>query len=112
MSDPVHLEPHTFVILRRPDDAPELPQAELDLLQQGHLAHLSDLRDRGILLAAGPLADQPDESLRGFCIYATDRAETQRLADADPSVRAGRLVADVMTWRTLPGELVLGREDR
>ena len=55
------------------------------------------------MLVAGPFSDQPDERLRGFCLFATGLDETRRLVEADPSVAAGRLEADVMVWSTRPG---------
>ena len=62
-------------------------------LQQGHL------------VVAGPFSDQPDETLRGFCLYRTDLEETRRLAESDPSVQAGRMAVDVMGWWTKRGSL-------
>jgi uncharacterized protein YciI len=102
----VELERYSFVLLRRPDDAPELPQTELEALQEAHLAHLAELGRQGVLAAAGPFADQEDESWRGFCLYRAGLEETRALAEADPSVRAGRLAVDVLTWWTLPGSIV------
>jgi hypothetical protein len=58
-----------------------------------------------VLLLAGPFADQPDESLRGLCVFTTSIAETRALMSEDPAVVAGRLVADVMSWWTLRGSL-------
>jgi hypothetical protein len=43
--------------------------------------------------------------LRGFCLYRTDVEETRRLAESDPSVQAGRMAVDVMTWWTKRGSL-------
>jgi hypothetical protein len=48
------------------------------------------MRERGALLVAGPFREQPDETLRGFCIYGTSLVETRKLVAADPSIRAGR----------------------
>ena len=106
MSRPAEPERYTFVLLRRPENAPELPAAELDALQERHLAHLAALRAQGVLVAAGPFTDQADVSCRGFCLFRTGLEETRALAEADPSVRAGRLAVDVMTWWTPPGAIV------
>jgi uncharacterized protein YciI len=102
----MELESYTFVLLRRPDDAPDFPEEELDQLQEQHLAHLDAMRARGVLLAAGPFGDQPDESWRGLCLYRTSIEETRALAEQDPSVRAGRLAVDVFTWCTKKGAVV------
>ena len=99
----MELESYTFGLLRRPPDAPDLPEEELDELQRRHLDHLDDLRRRGVLAVAGPFGDQPDESWRGFCLYRVGIEEARALAEQDPSVQAGRLAVDVMTWFTLRG---------
>jgi hypothetical protein len=101
----VELGRYTFVLLRRPADAPDYPQERLDEIQEQHLGHLQELRERGVLLLSGPFGDQPDESLRGLCVLTTGLDETRELMAHDPAVVAGRLVTDVMTWWTLPGSL-------
>jgi uncharacterized protein len=88
----------TLVILRRPGDAPDMSDAELDDLQTRHLAYRGDLRRQGLLVVNGPCSQQSDESIRGMSIFAGDPAEAARLSDGDPSVVAGRLTYDVMEW--------------
>ncbi|WP_395244163.1 YciI family protein [Agromyces sp. MMS24-K17] len=95
----------TVVVLRRPADAPDLPEDELDALQARHLAYRAELRRRGILVANGPFLEQSDESYRGLSVFACDPAEAARLSAADPSVVAGRLAYDVMEWWTAAGSL-------
>lgn len=101
----MELETYTFVLLRRGPRALDLDDAEVTRLQAAHLEHLDALRERGALLVAGPFDDQPDPTLRGFCLYSTGLEETRALAEADPSVQAGRLAVDVMTWSTERGAL-------
>jgi uncharacterized protein len=101
----MQLERYTFVLLRRPADAPDLPDKRLEEIQEQHLAHLGALKQRGVLLLAGPFDDQPDEALRGLCIFETDLDETRVIMAEDPAVLAGRLTVDVMTWWTMPGSL-------
>jgi uncharacterized protein YciI len=88
----------TFVILRRPETAPEMSEEALDELQARHLAYRSDLRRRGVLVVNGPCGEQTDESIRGMSIFACDPVEAARLSDGDPSVAAGRLTYDVLEW--------------
>lgn len=99
----MELESYTFVLLRRPPDAPDPPEEELDVLQERHLAYLDELHARGTLAVAGPFTDQPDEAWRGFCLYRVGIDEARTLAEADPAVQAGRLAVDVMTWLTRRG---------
>ena len=89
---------YTLVLLRRPDEAPEMPKHELDALQSRHLAYRAKLRKDGVLVANGPLAEQSDPSLRGLSILSCDLDEARRLSELDPSVQAGRLTYDVFEW--------------
>jgi uncharacterized protein YciI len=97
------------VLLKRPADAPELAEEELDRMQQQHLAHLAAMAAAGKLVAAGPFSDQSDESLRGLCFYATTVEEARELANRDPAVAARRLEVDVMTWSTPKGSVSFHR---
>ena len=103
---------YTVVILRRPVDAPELPDEELDVLQARHLAYRAELRRQGVVVANGPFDAQTDPSYRGLSIFACDLAEAARLSDADPSVVAGRLGYDVMEWWVRAGSLAFPLSDR
>ena len=96
---------YTVVVLRRPPDAPEMSDEELDALQARHLAYRADLRRQGVLVANGPLSEQTDVTMRGLSIYACDLAEAVRLSDGDPSVQAGRLAYDLMAWWVAAGTL-------
>jgi uncharacterized protein len=88
----------TLVVLRRPADAPEMSDDELDALQTRHLAYRAELRQQGLIVVNGPFDEQSDPSYRGMSIFACTPAEAARLSDADPSVAAGRLAYDVMEW--------------
>ncbi len=93
----------TGLLLRR-DDAPELTAEEADALQDAHLAHLADLHEAGVLLAAGPLQDR-NASFRGLMILSVDADEARRLLERDPAVRAGRFDVVVLPWRVPAGAM-------
>jgi uncharacterized protein YciI len=103
---------YTVVILRRPADAPELSEEELDALQARHVAYRADLARRGMIVANGPFDEQSDQSYRGMSIFACEPAEAARLSDGDPSVVAGRLAYDVMEWWVRAGSLAFPLSDR
>jgi uncharacterized protein YciI len=88
----------TFVLLRRPEHAPELPDGELDRLQAGHLAHLDRYRADGSIAAAGPFSDQADPRLRGIELWTLPIDEVRIRCEEDPSVQAGRLEKHIMRW--------------
>ena len=107
---PEEFDEHTIVLLVRPADAPDLPEEELDRLQDEHLTYLRGLHRRGVLIANGPLTGQTDESVRGISIYGVPLVEALELANADPSVRAHRLAIEGATWLTAKGTALFGRE--
>jgi len=96
---------YTVVLLRRPANAPQMSDEELDELQARHLAYRAELRRQGVLVANGPLGEQSDTSQRGMSIFACDLAEAARLSDGDPSVQAGRLAYDLFEWWVAAGTL-------
>jgi len=109
---PEAFDVYTVVVLRRPADAPEMPEEELDALQARHLAYRAELRRQGRLVANGPFDEQSDPSYRGMSIFSCDAAQAARLSDADPSVVAGRLTYDVMEWWVRAGSLAFPLADR
>ncbi|MFW0788067.1 YciI family protein [Gordonia sp. CPCC 205333] len=68
-----------------------------------HKAHLSDLADRGILVAGGPL---PQDNA-GLLIYRVqDRAALAEVLGADPYVRAGYVKhSSIREWQVNFGVL-------
>ena len=100
---------YTLVLLRRPDDAPDLPEDELVALQSRHLAFRAKLIEDGQVVANGPFDEQSDPSLRGLSIFTGDLDEARRLSDLDPSVQAGRLTYDVFEWWVAAGTLAFPR---
>ena len=102
---PDEFDVFTLVLLRRPSNAPDMPDDELDALQARHLAYRADLRRQGLLVVNGPLDEQSDESLRGLSIFACGLDGAARLSDGDPSVQAGRLAYEIMEWWVAAGTL-------
>ena len=80
-------------------------EAEVERLQHEHLRHMFTLRNQGELLLNGPVLDNGD--LVGIAVYAGDDHDAVRaLAEADPSVQAGRLRVDVRPWFGIPGDTI------
>ena len=102
------MDAHTLVLLMRPADPPQLDDDAVDALQEQHLAFLQARRAEGLMAAAGPFRDRPDERWRGMCIYLVDRERALQLASEDPMVRAGWLELLGLTWLSRPGEISFG----
>jgi uncharacterized protein YciI len=102
---PDFFDVYTMCLLRRPPNAPQLPEDVLDDLQAKHLAHRAELKRGGKIVANGPFGAQTDLSMRGMSIFTTSLEEAARLNDADPLVQAGRLAYDLFEWWVAAGTL-------
>ncbi len=103
---PIDLHQFQLVLLRRPGNPPAHDSERAARIQREHLAFYSALRETGQVVTNGPVLDQPDETLRGIAIFATESVgRATELANADPAVLAGRLEVEAMTWLCPPGTM-------
>ena len=103
---PMEFDSFILVLLVRPANAPEKPKAELEKLQEGHMANMRRLADEGKLFKAGPTEDFSGRNVRGIFIMKTDSVDQARAWVAtDPSVKAGRLAPEFMKWSVQKGSL-------
>jgi uncharacterized protein YciI len=98
----VQLDRFTIALLILRPDAPKLDAEAATALQNAHMAHLADLHEAGILLAAGPLFD---ERFRGLSILNVDPERALALKEADPAVKAGRFSVEVIPWMVPRGAM-------
>ena len=104
-SPPDEVDEYTVVLLYRGFNPPDLDDDASERLQRQHLGHLEAMKRRGALLLSGPFSNQPDERLRGLCIYRVGLDQARTLAEADPAVRRGRLRVVAFNWYTRKGAL-------
>ena len=102
---PDEIDEYTIVLLYRGHHPPQLDEAASQALQRQHLGHLAAMKKRGAMLVSGPFRNQPDENLRGICIYRVGLEEARQLAESDPAVRRGRLRVVAFNWFTAKGAL-------
>jgi uncharacterized protein YciI len=103
---PMEFDSFILVLLVRPQNAPDLPKAELDKLQEGHMANMQRMADEGKLFKAGPTEDFSGRNVRGIFILKTDSFEQAReWVATDPSIKAGRLTPEFMKWFVQKGTL-------
>src|ERR1041385_1748456 len=96
---PMEFDSFILVLLVRPPNAPDRPKAELDKLQEGHMANMRRLADEGKLFKAGPTEDFSGRNVRGIFIFKTDSVDQAReWVKTDPTVQAGRLAPEFMKW--------------
>ena len=77
-------------------------EEEASRLQSEHLAHLGKMYELGYADISGPFGD--DGEIRGITIYNVPTLKmADSLANADPMVKAGRLVIEVHPWWAAKG---------
>ena len=99
------LDQYTLVLLRRPPNAPQYSDEELERLQKAHVAFNAQMRAEGHAVLTGPFEGQPDPSWRGLNVFRTSVEETRRLVEGDPTYQAGRFAFDIFTWYVPEGLL-------
>ena len=75
---------------------------EANKLQEAHLEHLGRMYDLGYADISGPFGDGGE--IRGITIYnVPNKQMADSLANADPMVKAGRLVIEIQPWWAAKG---------
>ena len=101
LTDTAKMKVYYMVFLKTGPNRSQLPE-EAKQIQAAHLAHLDKLYEDGKISLAGPFMDKGD--IRGIVVYnIEDESEVRRLAEADPAVKAGRLVVEIHPWFALSG---------
>jgi uncharacterized protein YciI len=78
-----------------------LPKAQGEKIQAAHMANIHKMAEDGVLVAAGPFADDPT-TISGAFVMVTDSAESARkIASKDPTT------VEVHTWSASEG---IGKE--
>jgi len=103
---PIEFDSFILVLLVRSPNAPDMPKAELDKLQEAHIANIHRLADEGKLFKAGPTEDFSGRNVRGIFIFKTDSVDkAKEWVATDPTVKAGRLTPEFMKWYVQKGSL-------
>jgi len=89
--------------LRPSPDRKPLPKADAERIQSAHMANIQKMAKDGVLVAAGPMGDNPT-TISGIFIFKTaSLEEAQRIAAQDPTVTGHRNTIDVHPWRAPKG---------
>ena len=83
-----------LVFLKRLPTPLQLSKEAGEQLQEAHMANIRKMSAEGRLVMAGPFID--DTTLRGIFVFkAASREQAQGWADDDPTIKAGRLMAEL-----------------
>ena len=88
---------YALVFLRPSPDRKPLPKEEGAKIQAAHMAHIHSMADSGALVGAGPFGDTPT-TISGVFIFKGDIDAARRLANEDPTVKAGRNLVELYVW--------------
>jgi uncharacterized protein len=95
------MKTYYLVFLKKGPDRTQ-DSVAVEKLQTQHLAHLTKMYNEGKMDVCGPLLDDGD--IRGICIYnVATKEEALQLANEDPMIKAGRLVAEIHPFYSAKG---------
>ena len=96
---PTEWSTHFVWFLESNPDYRAQPGSADSVLTAAHIQYQLRLHREGHAIAAGGFAPEKGDPIVGLTILrAGSLAEAQALADADPAVRAGRLLARIREW--------------
>jgi len=99
--DTIIMQQYYIAFLKRGPNRSQ-SKTESDSLQGLHMAHLGKMYELGYADISGPFGDDGD--IRGITIYNVPTFEmADSLANADPMVKAGRLVIELHPWWAAKG---------
>lgn len=99
--DTILMQQYFIVFLKRGPNR-EQNEEEANKIQEAHLAHLGKMYELGYADISGPFGDDGD--IRGITIYNVPTLQmVDSLANADPAVKAGRLVIEIHPWWAAKG---------
>lgn len=94
-----------FVVFLKKGPNRDQPEQEAIKIQEQHLAYLGNLYKKSVLNMNGPTGDGGE--IAGISVYNTATLEEAiKLAEANPAVKAGRLVAEAHPWWLAKGSPV------
>src|SRR5260221_295547 len=107
-ADPPGMEQYTLVLMKTGEhwspDAPEF----MEVIKRHH-AFIQEMTAEGNIAIAGPFPLSEPGDLRGATIFRVGEAQTAKLAQEDPVVKAGLLKPELHPWATGKGVLASGQ---
>jgi uncharacterized protein YciI len=107
-AEPPGMEQYTLVLMKRGDHwNPSAPEFN-EVIKQHH-AFVQQMTAEGNIAIAGPFPLSDPDELRGVTIFRVNEAQTAKLTQEDPAVKAGFLKPELHPWATGKGVLASGQ---
>lgn len=107
-AEPPGMEQYSLVLMKRGEHwNPEAPEF-MEVIKRHH-AFMRQMSEAGNIALAGPFPLSEVGELRGVVVYRVGQAETAKLAEEDPVVKAGILKPELHPWATGKGVLASGQ---
>lgn len=103
-AQPLKMTTYYFAFLRHGPEWSATRTPETEKLQADHMAHINDMARSGKLVIAGPFENGGDYA-GVFVFKGSSIDEAKALAEADPTVKTGRLVIEIHPWLVGEGSL-------
>ena len=96
-ADDYGMKHYVFVLLKS-GPAKDITQTKKDSLFGGHMTNIGRLADEGKLALAGPFGENKKEYRGLFIFNVATVEEAEKIAQTDPAIKAGLLVAEFTPW--------------
>lgn len=107
-AEPPGMEQYTLVLMKTGEHwNPDVPEF-MEVIKRHH-AFMRQMNEEGNIALAGPFPLSEAGELRGVVIYRVGQAQTAKLAEEDPVVKAGILKPELHPWATGKGVLAAGQ---
>ncbi|HET7106408.1 MAG TPA: YciI family protein [Candidatus Acidoferrum sp.] len=107
-AEPPGMEQYTLVLMKRGEHwSPEAPEF-MEVIKRHH-AFIKQMTEQGNIALAGPFPLSEAGEVRGVVIYRVGQAQTAKLAEEDPVVKAGILKPELHPWASGKGVLAAGQ---
>jgi uncharacterized protein len=107
-AEPPGMEQYTLVLMKRGEHWKPDAREFMEVIK-GHHAFVQRMTEKGNIALAGPFPLSDPGELRGVTIFRVNEAQTAKLTQEDPAVKAGILKPELHPWATGKGVLASGQ---
>jgi uncharacterized protein YciI len=106
--DPQTMQEYTLVLMLQGENW-EPGSARFEAVMKQHSGFIKEIKAQGKVAVGGPFPFSDSSKLKGVAIYPMGAAETGKLLESDPNVKAGLLKLEMHRWITAKGVLAAGQ---